>query len=86
MLFAAVHESVCGTFETCRPTKRMSACRGRPEVNGARSDTTRMTHLGSQPMRIARSGCKEHRPGKFCEKFKTFTVYHMTSSFGAVRR
>ena len=26
-----------GTFETCRPTLRMSANRGRPEVTGARS-------------------------------------------------
>jgi hypothetical protein len=37
MIFAAVHESGCGTFETDRPTLRMSANRGRPEVNGARS-------------------------------------------------
>jgi hypothetical protein len=50
MLFAAVHESGCGTnrtngdvrctsalgtFATCRMTLRMSASRGRPEVSGA---------------------------------------------------
>ncbi len=31
---AAVHESLPGTFETCRRTMRMSADRGRPEVTG----------------------------------------------------
>ena len=36
MPFAAAHESVVGTFETCRPALRMSADRGRPEVIGAR--------------------------------------------------
>ena len=33
-LFAAVHESAVGTFETCRPALMMSAYRGRPEVGG----------------------------------------------------
>jgi hypothetical protein len=33
-LFAAVHESVCGTFETCRPVLPMSVHRGRPEAAG----------------------------------------------------
>jgi len=37
MPFAAAHESVHGTFETCRRTLRMSAYWGRPEVSGARS-------------------------------------------------
>ena len=32
MMFAAVHESGCGTFETCQPTLMMSVHRGRPEV------------------------------------------------------
>jgi hypothetical protein len=35
--FAAVHESLVGTFETCRRTLRMSLDRGRPEVTGGRS-------------------------------------------------
>jgi hypothetical protein len=38
MPFAAAHESVVGTFETCRRTLRMSVYRGRPEVIGARSE------------------------------------------------
>jgi hypothetical protein len=33
-LFAAVHESGFGTFETCRRTLRMSVYWGRPEVIG----------------------------------------------------
>jgi carbohydrate-selective porin OprB len=32
MLFAAVHESVVGTFETSRRAQKMSVPRGRPEV------------------------------------------------------
>jgi hypothetical protein len=32
MLFAAVHESVVGTFETCPPVMRMSVHRGKSEV------------------------------------------------------
>jgi CheY-like chemotaxis protein len=35
--FVALHESLDGTFETCRRTQKMSAIRGRPEVIGARS-------------------------------------------------
>ena len=38
MLFAAVHESLVGTFETCQPARKLSALRGRPEVSGARSE------------------------------------------------
>jgi len=38
MLFAALHESPIGTFETCRRTLRMSAVRGRPEVTGRHSN------------------------------------------------
>ena len=34
MLFAAVRESLVGTFETCRPALWMSVSGGRPEVNG----------------------------------------------------
>src|SRR5713101_3493330 len=34
MPFAAAHESVHGTFETCRPALRMSVYPGRPEVTG----------------------------------------------------
>src|SRR5882724_13011412 len=37
MLFAVVHESVPGTFETCRRTLKRSAYGGRPEVVCARS-------------------------------------------------
>jgi NAD(P)-dependent dehydrogenase (short-subunit alcohol dehydrogenase family) len=37
VLFAAVHESPYGTFETCRPALKMSVYRGRPEVTGRRS-------------------------------------------------
>jgi hypothetical protein len=36
-LFDVAHESLVGTFETCRRTLRMSADRGRPEVKGRRS-------------------------------------------------
>jgi hypothetical protein len=36
-LFAVVHESPVGTFETCRQPLGMSAYRGRPEVAGARA-------------------------------------------------
>src|SRR6202165_292639 len=35
---AAVHESVVGTFETCRRALKMSVHRGRPEVIGAPSE------------------------------------------------
>jgi putative ABC transport system substrate-binding protein len=38
MPFAAVHESVAGTFAKCRPALRLSAYRGRPEVIGAQSE------------------------------------------------
>ena len=34
--FLRLHEFVIGTVETCRPTLRMSANRGRPEVIDAR--------------------------------------------------
>ena len=34
-LFAALHESVAGTFETCRPALNMSAFGGRPEVTSS---------------------------------------------------
>jgi hypothetical protein len=34
MLFAAVHESAAGTFETCRPVLKMSVNRGIPEAAG----------------------------------------------------
>src|SRR5216683_2320528 len=34
MQFAAVHESLVGTFETCRRAPRMSGVGGRPEVIG----------------------------------------------------
>ena len=34
----ALHESCCGTFETCRPVPPMSDHRGRPEVIGASSN------------------------------------------------
>jgi hypothetical protein len=37
-LFAAVHESAVGTFETCPPILRMSVRRGRPEVAVIRSN------------------------------------------------
>jgi hypothetical protein len=37
-LIAAVHESVCGTFETCRRDQKTSAYRGRPEVIDAPSE------------------------------------------------
>jgi hypothetical protein len=37
-LFAAMHESGCGTFETCRRYLKMSAHRGRPEVISARPE------------------------------------------------
>jgi hypothetical protein len=36
-MLAAVHESVVGTFETCRRTLKMSVHRGGPEVGGAPS-------------------------------------------------
>ncbi len=36
VLFAAAHESVVGTFETCRAALKLSVHRGRPEVIGAR--------------------------------------------------
>jgi hypothetical protein len=32
MLFAAVHESLVGTFETCQLAQKLSAYRGSPEV------------------------------------------------------
>jgi hypothetical protein len=32
--FVAAHESVCGTFETCRRSLTMSVYWGRPEVIG----------------------------------------------------
>jgi hypothetical protein len=57
MLFAAVHESGCGTFETCRPTPSMSVHRGRPEVVGAQVETTHLDrrYLRSYPVsRIVR--------------------------------
>jgi hypothetical protein len=37
MLFAAVHESGCGTFETCRRSLAMSVYWDRPEMLGAGS-------------------------------------------------
>jgi hypothetical protein len=36
--FAAVHESLVGTFETCRPDLSMSVHRGRSEVTGEQSE------------------------------------------------
>ena len=36
--FAAVHESLFGTFETCRRSLKMSAYRGTPEVIGTQSE------------------------------------------------
>jgi hypothetical protein len=36
MLFAAVHDSVVGTFETCGRTLSMSVDRARPEAAGRR--------------------------------------------------
>ena len=36
-LFAAVHESAIGTFETCRQSANMSACGVRPGVSCTRS-------------------------------------------------
>jgi hypothetical protein len=38
LLFAALHESGCGTFETSRQQLVMSAFRGGSEVSGARSN------------------------------------------------
>jgi ABC-type uncharacterized transport system substrate-binding protein len=38
MPFAAAHESVVGTFETCQPARKLSAYRGRPEVVGGQSE------------------------------------------------
>jgi hypothetical protein len=35
MIFAAIHESVHGTFETYRPMRLVSVRRVRPEVIGA---------------------------------------------------
>ena len=46
MRFAAVHQSLVGTFETCRRTLRMSVYRGRPEVIGARSERRVWTQTG----------------------------------------
>lgn len=37
VLFAALHESRCGTFETCRPALTMSVLRGGPKVIGEQS-------------------------------------------------
>jgi hypothetical protein len=36
LLFAAAHESACGTFRKCRSRCVMSAHRGKPEVIGKR--------------------------------------------------
>jgi len=38
MQFAALHESLVGTFETGRPALKMSVHRGRSEVTGGRSE------------------------------------------------
>ena len=47
MLFAAVHESGPGTFETRRPTLTLSVSRGRPEVVGRRPKGQRRDSGGS---------------------------------------
>ena len=36
--FAAAHESLLGTFETCQPTLNLSAFGSKPEVLGTRSE------------------------------------------------
>jgi hypothetical protein len=37
-IVVAVHESACGTFQTCAVRLTMSVQRGRPEVSDARSE------------------------------------------------
>jgi hypothetical protein len=66
-LFAAVHESAVGTFETCPPILRMSVHRGGPEVAVVRSKRPRMTHFGPLNALTCTENClrsgREHQRG-----------------------
>jgi hypothetical protein len=56
MRFAAVHESLVGTFETCRPHRSMSVAGGKAEDIYSQRAFRLLTHFGHQARLLARRG------------------------------